>query len=62
VSESIGATSSVAFKGFDETALFESSDRAVECARAQYDARERFDVLGERVAVLGPVRETRQDQ
>ena len=60
--QSIGATSGVTLERFDEATLLESGDRAIQRPRTEHDARERFDVLGEGVAVLGPSGETGQDQ
>ena len=46
----------------DEALLFKSLDSPVERARLKLHTRKGIDILHERVTVLGPVREAREDQ
>src|SRR5215472_18249806 len=52
----------VALKRLDHAVCLKSAQRFVERAGRESDTRERFDVLGERVPVLGAVSQTRQDK
>lgn len=58
----IGPPTTIFGQRLDEALLFKSLDSPVERARLEPDTGKGLDVLGQRVAVLGPVREARQNQ
>jgi hypothetical protein len=60
--EQVGPSPVVFGQPLDEAALLEAADRAVERAGAEANARERLDVLCERVTVLGARREAREHE
>ena len=57
-----GRRRSVAVQRLDETALFQPGDRPVQGARAERHPGEVLDVLGQRMAVLRPLRQADQDE
>jgi hypothetical protein len=52
----------VAVERFDESLTLESAKRLVEGARCKPHSGERLDVLGQGIAMLGPLREAGEDQ
>jgi hypothetical protein len=60
--ELIGATSILALKCDDQPFSFETGERLVERPGSEANIGESLDVLGQGVAVLGPVRKAGEDE
>ncbi len=58
----VGAAPIMALHRLDESLSFEPAERFVQGARREPDTREALDILGQGVAVLGPIREAGENQ